>query len=475
MTALTDSGTGRTRALAAVLIAVVMTAGIAHVWLLPSDVQARLSYDSFRYLAGTESIVEQGRYLDLDGTPQQVWPAGMSLLYAGLWRVTGAPPLELVRWVDLAAYLVLVLSCLGIASLAGMRPAIALAMLAAIVCNGVIVSMQNKLWSDPPGLALLSAMLLALLAAATRPRRAAAFLSAAWALAAAAIMLRYAMLATIPLLMLVALLVRRRLFAVAAPLAAVPAVLAMVTFGASKGSRTFGAQPMPWGDDVQALFRLADQVFPTRAGGAIALAAFVLLCLAAPVVLACRRDPEDVPDAARVALRIAAAWTGGYALFLPIAQFLAYPSFALDTRIFAPLYLGAIIATAAACELLARRRHAAALLLALPLLFAGGRALRYTVTGIHRVPEVRPCTSREEYIAALRSLAPSGLLVSNAQGIVWYALRKPVFAPPFPITPVTEVWFDPARACKDIIEREMPRPVGGTPGRALVIATWKRR
>jgi len=168
-----------TRALAAALIAVVMTIGIAHVLLLPSDTQAHLSYDSFRYLAGTESIAGQGRYLDLDGTPQQVWPAGTSLLYAGLWRVTGAPPLELVRWVDLTAYLVLVLSCLGISSLAGMRPAIALAMLAAILCNGVIVSMQNKLWSDPVALALLSAMLLALLAATVRPHRAAAFLSAA--------------------------------------------------------------------------------------------------------------------------------------------------------------------------------------------------------------------------------------------------------------------------------------------------------
>jgi len=461
-----------TRALAAALIAVVMTIGIAHVLLLPSDTQAHLSYDSFRYLAGTESIAGQGRYLDLDGTPQQVWPAGTSLLYAGLWRITGAPPLELVRWVDLTAYLVLMLSCLGISSLARMRPAIALAMLAAILCNGVIVSMQNKLWSDPVALALLSAMLLTLLAATVRPHRAAAFLSAAWVLAAAAIALRYAMLATIPLLMLVALLVRRHVFAIAAPLAAGPAVLAMAAFGASRGSRSFAPQPMPWGDDGRALLPLADQVFPLRFGGALALAVFFGCCVAAPLVLAILRGRrEEEGDPTRAAVRIAACWSAGYGVFLLVAQYLAYPSFALDTRIFAPLYLGAIVATAAACELLARRRNAAALLLAVPLLLAGVRSVRYSVMEMRPRPGLSSCTTRDAYVAALRAAAPVGSpVVSNGQGTVWYALRKPVFVPGAAAAPGSTVWFNPDRACPGIVERDLPPPAGAAAQEPLVIS-----
>ena len=463
-----------TRAILGALVAAVMTAGIAHVLLLPNAPQARLSYDSFRYLAGTESIVQQGRYLDVDGTPQQVWPAGTSLLYATLWRLTGVPLLNIVRGVDLTSYLVLLVSCLGIASLAGMRLPIAIAMLAAIVCNGVIVSMQNKLWSDPPGLALLAAMLLTLLAATLRPHRAVAFLSVAWVLAAAAITLRYAMLATIPLLMLIALLNRRWLFALIAPLAVAPAVLAMFSFGASRGSRAFGRQPMPWRDDAAALVRLADQVFPARAGGAIALAGFLLLCLAVPLFVACRGDRERVADPARAALRIAAAWTAAYAVFLPVAQFLAYPSFALDTRILAPLYLGAILATAAACELLARRRHWGAIVLAIPLAIAGARGLRFTVTQMRAAPEIRQCVSRDEYITAIRAAAPPAPALSNGQGTAWYALRKPIFGKTNGIAAASVIWFNPARACDGIIELEMPPPRPIAPGEPLIVTRVTR-
>ncbi|MFP5245886.1 MAG: hypothetical protein ACLGH0_04255, partial [Thermoanaerobaculia bacterium] len=140
------------------LCAVVVLLGCVHVLLLPRDEQARLSYDALRYLAGAESLLAEGKYLDVDGRPQQVWPVGTSLLYAALAKVSGAAPMSLVGLIDIVAYLITAIACIVIASATRMRAPIAVMFVAAVMCNGVVLSMHNKLWSDPLALALLAAL-----------------------------------------------------------------------------------------------------------------------------------------------------------------------------------------------------------------------------------------------------------------------------------------------------------------------------
>jgi hypothetical protein len=348
----------------------IVVLGLIHVLRLPTSDRTQLSTDGTQYLAGSESIQRDGRYLDVNGKPQQVWPPGTSLLYATVSRITQTPTLSLVRWVNTIAFLLLALGCIGVANLAAMRTPIAWAMLAAVLCNGVIISMQNKLWSEPPTLALLSLLLFVVTAAVVRPEKATVLLAAAIAIAGAAILFRYAMLPTIGLIIAVALLQRRWWIALAAPLAVVPMALVLAMLGASRGERDVVAQTPPWPENFKAFLELADQVFPARLG-IIAAVLFALCCIILPPVV----------ERAGATL-VASLWTLGYTAFLPLAQSFAYPSFYLEPRLLTPLYVGAIIATAAACENAMQRRSRLAIPLAAALLLAAARALRFAATNM---------------------------------------------------------------------------------------------
>jgi hypothetical protein len=452
----------------AVLLAGALVAmlGIVHVLLLPSSNEARLSYDAMRYLAGAESLLAEGRYLDIDGSPQQVWLPGTSLVYAGLSRLSGKPPLALTGFVDLTAYLLLVAACLVIARVSGMRWFVAAGLIAAVACNGVLLSMHNKLWSDPLALALLMGMLAslpALLDEHASPASKRTTMTLAWLFAAAAILVRYAMLPVIPLMMLAGLYARRWLFAALAPFAVVPAIIAMSATGASSGNRTFGARELPWDANGAALLQLADQVFPARILGIFAGVLFAALCVAVPLVAW-----RSQAGAARSMALAASLWVLGYGTFLPIAQAFADPSFPFTERILLPLYLGAMIATATACELLLRRRsRVLAVCVAVPLLLAGTRGMRYAVTQMGAAPPtLQPCIGRTTHTELLRRAAPPGPVVSNAQGPLWLAVRRPVGVPGDAGTPV---WVDPADACPDTVETDAPAPEGAVvvrlPGR----------
>src|SRR5438067_9290745 len=137
----------RTVALGVAIVAVV------HALSMAGGVDA-LSFDGFRYLAGTASIMESGSYRDIDGTPQQVWPPGTSLLYAAAARLTGRPPESLIAGVNIAAIILLLWSFLRLLELAGVRWWLASAAFAAVALDGVWQSQANKLLSDPMALAL---------------------------------------------------------------------------------------------------------------------------------------------------------------------------------------------------------------------------------------------------------------------------------------------------------------------------------
>src|SRR5262245_55484229 len=105
----TDNGqrrAGWARACAIATLAISLT----YILILPSGGLVSMSYDSFRYLAGADSILASGTYLDISGAPQSTWPPGTSILYAAAAKLSGRPPDELVKLVNLAALLLMVAS-----------------------------------------------------------------------------------------------------------------------------------------------------------------------------------------------------------------------------------------------------------------------------------------------------------------------------------------------------------------------------
>ncbi|HEV7765982.1 MAG TPA: hypothetical protein VGQ76_13340, partial [Thermoanaerobaculia bacterium] len=83
---------------------VIVAVGLITVQHYARSPFASLSFDSIRYYAGAESILANGRYLGLDGHPQQHWPPGMAILYAAASRVAGRDALTLVSAVNTSAY-----------------------------------------------------------------------------------------------------------------------------------------------------------------------------------------------------------------------------------------------------------------------------------------------------------------------------------------------------------------------------------
>ena len=437
--------------------AAVLTLGLLYIAFMPWETDARLSFDAVRYYAGAESIRDTGRFTDLDGGPQQQWPPGVSLLYAALSAITGADALTLVPVVNVVSYVLLVAALAWLASIAGLRWWIAAAALAAVALNGFYLSMHNKLWSEPPSLAMLVVVMLCL------PRRTNVALAAACVAAAAAIMMRYAFLALVPVIFAVALVTRRRAMAVAALLTPLPTVLALALLGASRGKRALALQDVPWGENAAALIPVGDQVFPVRLLGPAVAGLFVLLCIAAPLIVAIRAEASP----ARTTALVAFGWTIAYALFLPFTQAVVIPPPVVDLRMLSPLYFGAMIGLAAACEIAARRHRWFPLLLAIPLVLAGARGARATIQAIGTKPPETTCVSRMAYVDAIRAAAPRGTIATNAASTVWLAVRRPVLRSG-PAESI--VWIDPARACPHVVEDEaFPRPPGSPDGRGLLV------
>nr|MDQ3283550.1 hypothetical protein [Acidobacteriota bacterium] len=442
----------------AVLITCAGFWSIAHLrW----DPQARLSHDSIRYYAGAVSILESGRYTDIDGKPQQFWPPGLSLLYAALSRLTGRDPLMLVPLVDCTAYLLTMTALFLLGRIAAMRWWVVAIMMAAVAWNSHYISMHNKMWSEPLGVTLLVVTLCCAIGALRFPHRAIPFLVAACAAAAAAVMLRYAFVAVVPVLMAVALLARRPWLALSPLLAPAPALLAMSLLGASRGNRTVAVQSVPWTENVAETLRLADQFLPQRLTLGVGGVLVILLWIGAGVAFAFRARGRAGADALRVAL----LWCAAYAAFLPFAQMFMVPSFPLNLRILTPLYVGLVIVTATAIEAAISHRRNVAVLLALPLAITVARAARLVVAP----PPLRSfqCMDRQWYIDALRRQRPAGTIASNAQGTVWLALRRPVLSEP---PAQTYIWIDPRIACEGVVENAtVPMPAGGTMGDGIAI------
>lgn len=413
----------RKRLLAGIAALLVAAIGLLNLSRQPQAAPERLSYDGVRYYAGAISILETGRYLDLDGEPQQIWPPGLSLLYAGLSSVTGDDPTRHVRGVGMVSYLAMMTALYAAARLLTLRWWTTALLLSTVGWNGFYLSVHDKLWSEPPALPLLIGALLCVLAAAQMPRRAGRLLAAACVLLSIAMVFRMAAVAAVPLVFVAAIALRRWAIAALVLLTPVPTLIAMSLLGASRGNRDFRLQPIAWEQHAHAYSSLGEQFLPNAFGGAMALVPLVILILAAVAA----RFPLD--DRGR-AVAGAAVWTATYAAFLPVTQLLAAPPPIVDLRMLLPLFPPLVLAACAALDLaVEHRRLFPAALLATILLVSTIRAGRYVAATMTSGPirsARRACVSREWYISTIRRMDPRGTIVTNAPGTVWLALRRPV-------------------------------------------------
>ncbi|HEY2090738.1 MAG TPA: hypothetical protein VGJ81_02530 [Thermoanaerobaculia bacterium] len=414
--------TGRPRVAFVAVIVIALAIGIASWTRLPHEGLPTLSFDGFRYLAGAYSIRDHHVYRDTDGSPQRVWPPGTSFLYAAASVVTGRPPENLPGAIDICAYLVAMLAFAVVLARTVRHSWIASIAFVALACNSFIVSMTNKLWSDPPALALFL-VALALLAGTKPSLRSVVLAAAAIAIGVA---FRYAMISALILPLFVVWRMRTRWFA---PVAGSCAAVMLVVVA----NRLSGLHPLPLRNDLRAFGMLTVQVLPSQIG------LVGLLAVAAAVLISAR------------ALPIAGVWIAAYIAFLFVAQAFAHPSFTLDLRILILLYPAIVLAIAVAADK-ASNPWLKGCLAAL-LVIAAGRALHGVVP--HPIPSPT-CVTREQLTADLKtkSIAPDAPLSSNAQGLVWYALRRPVSAHPGPGDIVIAV--DPARVCEGVVETALP-------------------
>lgn len=351
------------QARASLAVAILITAaGLAYVLAPASSTRDAMSYDSFRYLAGAESILENGTYRDLEGAPQRIWPPGVSLLYAGFGAITGAELVSLVPVVNGVAYLLTAAFLWLLARVTRMKTWTTAVMLAAILLNTAVLAAHRKVWSEPPTLALLAAMLLCV-AAAKKER----LLFVATAIAAVAILFRFAMLATVPFLCVAFFfLSKRRALTLVPLLAPLPWFAITRVLEAPVGTaRTSSLHLVPWRENVPGLRALADQLIPARALGIGAILLTIALVVFAVIVAKNRLSI------------LGAGWALCFAAFVLFAQAIATPSFALDLRILLPLYVGLVIAIAAGAD--ASRKLAFAVVLALPLILVPIRGARQYV------------------------------------------------------------------------------------------------
>lgn len=411
-----DAALGRAAAVVAALLSLAYWAHNSRGGL------GALSYDSFRYLAGAESLAARGAYLDLDGTPQHVWPPGTSLVYAAAARVTGRQPDMLVPAVNVVALLITLFAFWRLLEAARVRWWIAAIAFGALALDSTMLSQTTKLWSDPLALAVFVAMLCCVVEERWLPAN---------VLALVAVTLRFAMIATIPFLLIAAFRRRRGRW-----LPFVSGAVAGAFVFAARGGGAAAWHAPQLREAWAAVAQLAGDLVPS----ALVVIGVTILV---PFVVARRRE------AAAVAL----IWCGVYVAFLLLAQAVATPSFAFDTRIVFPLYPAMLLAAAVAAD--ASDRRVVTLCIAAVMAVGALRGAHYVI-GAWRAPAAQTCVTREMLVAAIRRDASRVQTpVSNAQGLVWYALRRPVRRPPAKGEPV---WIDSRSACPSSIDDDVPPP-----------------
>ena len=440
-----ETSDGRRRAKWARVCAIAILAlSIVYALMLPSGGMKSMSYDAFRYLAGADSILASGSYLDISGAPQSHWPPGTSILYAAAASLSGRPPEELVKFVNLAALLLMAGSLWLIIEMTIDRWWIAIIAFASIFLNTSILSLQNKLWSDPLALATSSAAIASGIVACRGGKSWFGWICVASVFLSFSICIRYAMLPGIPILAAAAFWLSKRSTshreAVLLPLL-LPPLVTLISFYFVRSSNAYSPPlsirsvssmgsfdfPHYW----SAFVRMADQVIPNVLLAkwlSIILVGIVLIVMPAGACFVTQKFQQ------RSALLICVGYVIVSCIFLALVPVISTFPFGMHYGYLVPIYPFMLIGAAIAADLLLKRQT------------VGFRMLAFVIIGLLSIAAVRStraaalkildqesqqsvsCVSREALLDDLKRIFPiqnRSRVLTNIQGLAWFAIRSP--------------------------------------------------
>ena len=402
-----------------------------------------MSYDAFRYLAGADSILASGSYLAPSGAPQSLLPPGTSILYAVAGSLSGRPPEELVEFVNLAALLLTAGSLWVAIEVTIERWWIAIITFASILLNTGILSLHNKLWSDPLALAISSAAIASGIVACRGGKNWFGWICLASVFLSIAICLRFAMLPGIPILTAVAFWLSKRsashreavLFPLLSPLVT---LISFYLLGSSPFSHSNAYSPIALvtitAFDIQnqwpAFLPVGYQFLPAVVPTWISLSIVVLVLIAVPtgVAFASSTTPEK-----RGVLVVCVGYILLSCIFFVISQASVHNQ--TQFRYLLLVYPILLIGAALAADLLLSRRRLALQILGFFIIgllsIAAVRSIRAASLGIlsHGAQQSAVCVSRETLLDDLKRIPPiqnASRVLTNIQGLAWYALRIPI-------------------------------------------------
>jgi hypothetical protein len=422
----------------------ILAISIAYALMLPSGGLYSMSYDGFRYLAGADSILASGSYLDISGAPQSHWPPGTSILYAAAASLSGRPPEELVKFLNLAALLLMAGSLWLIIATTIERWWIAVITFASILLNTSILSLQNKFWSDPLALATSSAAIASGIVACRAGKNWFGWICVASVFLSISICFRYAMSPAIPILALAALWLSKRSSshrgAVFLPLL-LPPLLLLISFYFVRPSN---APHLPFSIRTvnsigsfdfkgywKAFAQMADQVIPNALFAtwlSMILVGTILIAVPIGVTFVAQKFQQ------RGALLICVGYVLVSCVFLALVPVISTFSFGMDYRYLLPIYPFILIGSAIAANVLLNRQQLSSRILSLIIVallsIAAARSTRAAVLGIlsNTSQQSASCVSGEALVDDLKRIPatqnPSGAL-TNIQALSWYAMRIP--------------------------------------------------
>ena len=339
----------------------ILAISVIYDLTLPSGGIASMSYDGFRYLAGAHSILSSGTYLDISGAPQSHWPPGTSILYAVAARLSGTPPEELVKFVNLAALLLMAGSLWLLVETTIDRWWIALITFASICLNTSILSLLNKLWSEPLAFATSFAAIASAVIACRGNKNWWGWICVASIFLSIAICMRYAMLPGIPILVVVAFWISKRTAlhreAVLVPL--LTPLVTLISFYYFKSSsaypRAFTMRPVNsmgsfgFQHHWSAFVHMADQILPVvfvTTWLSIIIVAFGLIAVPLAAVFAAPTFQK------RSALLICIGYVLISYVFLAMVPVLSTFPFGMNYRYLLPIYPFFLIGAAIAADIL---------------------------------------------------------------------------------------------------------------------------
>jgi hypothetical protein len=422
----------------------ILAISVVYALMLPSGGMASMSYDSFRYLAGADSILASGTYLDISGAPQSHWPPGTSIVYAAAASLSGRRPEELVKSVNLAALLLMAGSLWLIIEMTIERWWIAVITFASILLNTSILSLQNKFWSDPLALATSSAAIASGIVACRGGKNWFDWICVASVFLSISICFRYAMLPGIPILAAAAFWLSTRSTwhrgAVFLPLL-LPPLLTLISFYFVRSS---SAPHLPFSirtvnsmgsSDVErywkAFVQMADQVIPnalfaTRISTIVV--GTILIAVSVGVTFVAHKFQQ------RGALLICVGYVLVSCIFFALVPVISTFPFGMDYRYLLPIYPFILIGAAITANVLLNRQQLSSRILSLIVVgllsIAAARSTRAATLGIFGYGFQQPgsCVSGTAILDELKRIPAtqnsSGVL-TNVQGLGWYAMRIP--------------------------------------------------